>query len=212
MQKAAAAAPPVTYYTCSGAPDYICSEDPNGEYDTLEACLAACIAPPVTKYHCTGAPNYECVEAEDGEYETLEECQTACVAPPQNTCNSCDPAIPDTLYVLLGDAGHPLVGDFEPYNYTHGKITLQWNNACIWQYGEGVNIVYLQWIGGPNYWRVMAMAKANCWKYWNSQGGAEYACVPTGLSYSETDCEDVGCTDTNSCPNSAGAPCVVSLT
>ncbi len=38
--------PPVTKYKCSGAPKYQCVEDPNGPYNSLAECQAACKIPP----------------------------------------------------------------------------------------------------------------------------------------------------------------------
>jgi hypothetical protein len=35
-----------TKYSCSGPPDYVCSEDPDGIYNSLAECEAACVAPP----------------------------------------------------------------------------------------------------------------------------------------------------------------------
>ncbi len=71
---------PTKKYKCTGAPDYKCVEDPNGEYDSLEKCQTAC-KPPTKKYKCTGAPDYKCVEDPNGEYDSLEKCQTACKPP-----------------------------------------------------------------------------------------------------------------------------------
>jgi len=43
-RKAAAAAPPAPQmrYSCSGEPDYICSEDINGTYSAIAECEASC--------------------------------------------------------------------------------------------------------------------------------------------------------------------------
>ena len=68
---------PQKKYRCTGTPDYQCVEDPNGPYNSLAECQAACKAP-VTKYRCTGTPNYQCVEDPNGPYNSLAECQAAC--------------------------------------------------------------------------------------------------------------------------------------
>ena len=36
---------PTTKYRCTGAPDYQCAADPNGQYNSLEECQAVCKAP-----------------------------------------------------------------------------------------------------------------------------------------------------------------------
>lgn len=90
--------PPQKKYKCSGAPDYQCIEDPNGPYDSLSACQAACTPAPTKKYSCTGAPNYACIEDPNGTYDSLEACQAACKAPAKRYSCSGDPS-----YVCLED-------------------------------------------------------------------------------------------------------------
>jgi subtilisin len=78
--KAAVDNAPAIRYSCSGAPNYQCIQDPNGPYTSLAECQAACTAPG-TRYRCTGTPNYQCVQDPSGPYNSLAECQAACQAP-----------------------------------------------------------------------------------------------------------------------------------
>lgn len=78
--KAAVDNTPTAKYACSGAPNYQCVQDPNGPYNSLTECQAACVAPG-TKYACSGAPNYQCAQDPNGPYSSLAECQTVCKAP-----------------------------------------------------------------------------------------------------------------------------------
>lgn len=68
-------------YSCSGAPNYQCTADPNGPYADLASCQAACVAP-AQRYRCSGAPNYQCTADPNGPYADLASCQAAC----QPTC------------------------------------------------------------------------------------------------------------------------------
>ena len=77
--KAAVDQTPSKRYKCSGAPDYQCTEDPNGQYYSLAECQVACVQQ--KKYRCTGSPDYQCIEDPNGPYNSLAECQTACQAP-----------------------------------------------------------------------------------------------------------------------------------
>ena len=71
----------VTKYKCSGSPNYQCVADPNGQYNSLAECQAAC-KPTPTKYKCSGSPNYQCVADPNGQYNSLAECQAACKPTP----------------------------------------------------------------------------------------------------------------------------------
>ncbi len=77
--------PPPVKYKCSGSPNYICSEDPNGPYNSLAECQVACTTPPPPppspKYKCSGTPNYTCYEDPNGLYNSLAECQAVCKVP-----------------------------------------------------------------------------------------------------------------------------------
>jgi subtilisin len=73
---------PQDKYRCTGVPNYQCVVDPNGPYNSLAECQAACKVP-VTKYRCTGTPNYQCVIDPNGPYNSLAECQAACKPTPQ---------------------------------------------------------------------------------------------------------------------------------
>ena len=46
LSRKGAAAPPQMLYSCSGEPDYICSEDINGIYGTIAECQGACAPAP----------------------------------------------------------------------------------------------------------------------------------------------------------------------
>lgn len=69
--------PPQKKYRCTGSPDFQCVEDPNGPYNSLAECQAACQGPQ-KKYKCTGSPDFQCVEDPNGPYNSLTECQAAC--------------------------------------------------------------------------------------------------------------------------------------
>ena len=73
---------PGTKYRCTGSPDFQCIEDPNGPYNSLTECQAAC-QPAPTKYRCTGSPDFQCIEDPNGPYNSLAGCQTACQPTPQ---------------------------------------------------------------------------------------------------------------------------------
>jgi len=119
-------------------------------------------------------------------------------------CNCCSPAIPDTLYVTLAR----LVGDLAVWN---GKWTLSHTTGCYWAYpSHAYPRILLQWIGpGTSDWRLSAATAAQCYKHW--QSGAQDPCDPVG-AYSEFACDAFTCADPNTCVDSAGATCVVSLT
>lgn len=72
--------PPLKKYACSGAPDFQCIEDPNGPFDSLAACQAACQGPQ-KKYRCSGTPDFQCIEDPNGPYDNLAACQAACKSP-----------------------------------------------------------------------------------------------------------------------------------
>lgn len=72
--------PPTKKYACSGAPNYQCTEDPNGIYNSIEECQAACQeTPPTKKYSCN---NGTCVEDPNGNFPDLPTCQAVCKTPP----------------------------------------------------------------------------------------------------------------------------------
>ena len=134
-------------------------------------------------------------------------CPCVVEEPPVNTCNSCDPAIPDTLYVTLSG----LAGDFAAWN---GKHTLEWVSGCLWRCTSP--LIELRWYApGPWYVIFGSTVDAGC-TCCAAFCGSSSACVETG-SYTHWDasaceCRDSGCNDTDSCENSVGATCVVSLT
>lgn len=79
--------PPQKRYTCTGSPNYECIEDPNGQFTSLDECLAKCkeTPPPEKRYKCTGAPNYQCIEDPNGPYTSLDECIAKCKETPPPT-------------------------------------------------------------------------------------------------------------------------------
>lgn len=117
-------------------------------------------ASPVTRYSCVDG---ECVEDPDGDYETLEACQAACWTPGANSCNSCDPALPDVIYWN----GSGFSGDWTPLN---AKIGMEWISGCDWQsssegpggsvppWGTATWLIQLYGCGplGDNGWQVTA--------------------------------------------------------
>jgi len=66
----------VTKYTCSGIPNYTCSEDSNGTYSSLSSCQSACVSPTPTRYSCNTS-NWTCFVNPNSIY-TLAECQIVC--------------------------------------------------------------------------------------------------------------------------------------
>ena len=139
---------------------------------------------------------------------------TTTAAPgPVNECNECDPAIPDTLYVTF--AG--LSGDFASFN---GKHTLTWVGGawlgCYWHEDLDVG-PWLYYRSAVHRWHVGISPPEdpggdplfNCFRHW--QMSADYPCDPTE-SYVYYSCDSGRCYDLDSCADSAGATCVVSLT
>ena len=128
-----------------------------------------------------------------------------------NPCNACNPPIPDTLYVTF--AG--LAGDLAIWN---GKHAVLWWSECFWRLTSNppndypqVTIVYY-YSGGAWRWIVTAAAVAGtrCAKSFANTGSPD-TCHPELASYSEYTCLDTNCTDTDTCADSVGATCVVSL-
>lgn len=126
-----------------------------------------------------------------------------------NDCNSCDPPIPDTLYVTFAGLG----GDFAVYN---GKHAIPWigawsgnptEDACNWVSVDGIAWIAIYW-DGVHWWVQLHAGEARCAVDWRD--GVD-ECDPIG-SYSLWACYDSYCDDTTSCENSVGATCVVSLT
>lgn len=126
----------------------------------------------------------------------------------ENTCNECDPPIPDTLYVTF--AG--LAGDFA---WANGKTAVEYYYPCAWRHlepdGSGIVVTY-GYYGALNFWVAEVAGPGgdlNCNKEWK---GSTYpnVCSPTD-AYSEYACRDLVCDDSDSCEDSAGATCVVSV-
>ena len=130
-----------------------------------------------------------------------------CAACPcmENACNTCDPPIPDTLYVTF--AG--LAGDFAGYN---GKHSVSWHDGCAWKKDFGVPddlpVLEVWWqYFTAGKWAVNLALDGGCYKRWQKEGG-DQSCDPDG-SYGEYTCSDGGCADHDSCENSIGATCSV---
>ncbi len=123
-----------------------------------------------------------------------------CEPPPDNSCNDCDPAIPDTLFVTFSGLG----GDWSIYN---GKRTLEWSQACGWQDSVLGLVITLGYF--VTVWRVQIADKSSCNIHWDKM---DAGCTPAGVYSTGPFCIDGGCDDTGSCAASAGATCVVSLT
>lgn len=124
-------------------------------------------------------------------------------------CNSCDPPLPDTLYITL--AG--LAGDFAQYN---GKHTAPWTSGCTWGLHLSQAPLHDLWVGydvTQQRWEAVLFLQANCTKGWIQNDAV--GCSVTG-SYSEFSCTAAGpgsgdCADPNTCADSVGATCVVTL-
>ena len=124
-----------------------------------------------------------------------------------NDCNTCDPPIPDILFVTLANLG----GAFA---YANGKRQLDWVSGCIWQYYDALadKSVRLYWDVGPSRWYVMVNGETGWWplgnctiSFWNLTG--QDGCDPVA-TYTYLGCDDFSCS--GSCAASAGATCVVS--
>jgi hypothetical protein len=69
-----------------------CSEDPNGEFDSMEECEKMCVS---KKYKCIegwGAAEGQgfCDEDPEGEFDSIYECEKACPAPKEQDCYKCN--------------------------------------------------------------------------------------------------------------------------
>lgn len=133
-----------------------------------------------------------------------------------NTCNSCSPPLPDTLYVTLTG----VAGDFAIYSGTTG---LPWRTFCLWnvrgsdcryQGGPRFPRLAITWDVDDNCWYVRESYRRGCWKQW--KGGVD-PCDPTDSYTEHSDvCASspafacIRCDDVASCIDSAGATCVVS--
>jgi len=139
---------------------------------------------------CTDADS--CTDSASAVFQAVE-----C---PDNTCNACDPAIPDTLYATWSS----LAGDWAAAN---GKTALTWVSTCVWQAVVGSVTVSVWYYGGT--WGADVSTGGFCTL---RRDGPNTACAPEGTYSSEIDCSDVACTDHDSCEDSSGATCVVSYT
>ena len=133
-----------------------------------------------------------------------------CTGATENTCNDCDPPLPDTLYVTL--AG--LQGDLAVLNGTH---QVEWYEGCRWQllYGPLEDKYWVRVWGllyeGDFAWAVTASRANNCDKVW-LRISEDCECAPAGAYDTERLCYVSGCDDKTTCNRSQGATCVVSAT
>jgi hypothetical protein len=84
-------APPITKYSCSGPPSYMCEEDPSGIYTSIPDCQTTCKSP--LRFKCTGTPKYDCIVDSTGPFTSLEDCRLSCLSIPVDrwSCSS-DPS------------------------------------------------------------------------------------------------------------------------
>jgi len=148
-----------------------------------------------------------------------------------NTCHSCVPPIPDTVYVTLTGLGGTFFDAYE------GKNTLYWHlpifgdaSSCAWEGSQpGGGAYRCNYRDGWPYLALIYDELPARWAGWMIRiylqaptfGGGEacdirfhlgaFPCSPIG-EYTQVWCLDGGCEDMTSCENSAGATCVVSLT
>lgn len=137
-----------------------------------------------------------------------------CPPEAENTCNDCDPPIPDTLYVTVSGLG----GDLSAWNGTHevnwtgagtGGV---WNSECTWEkdnyYSEGGGI-FLGW-HDQQLWVCFigtGLDGPDCHVSWTLETDQ----CSIGGEYTYSQCQGGGCADGNTCADSAGASCTVSL-
>ncbi|MBA7643144.1 hypothetical protein ES703_50858 [subsurface metagenome] len=186
-------------WRCTGAPDYSCVLDPEGEFETLAACVAACYP---YRYHCTGAPDYECVLDPDGEFATLEQCELLCVLP-ENTCNSCDPPIQDKLYVKFSGLG----GELFDWN---GKWLLNWHSECVWEYYAPGPITAIQ-LKHTSSHRDGILLRPSTGYQFRWKPGVYNACHPELSTFVFSYCVDYNGLDGITCGLSEGATAEVLL-
>ncbi len=129
----------------------------------------------------------------------VKACPTTTTEGPQNDCNSCDPPIPDTLYVTISGLG----GDLAFFN---GKHEVTWEGSCLWTAYRPLRDMSVFYVGAANIWRVHVAIASQCEKTWE---GPSAPCDPTG-SYDELTCSDSNCSTPFTCESSEGATCSVS--
>jgi hypothetical protein len=117
-----------------------------------------------------------------------------------NTCNTCDPKIPDTITATFSGLG----GSFAVAN---GVQELDWVGGCTWENLTGVPGYYIVLTYSVGRWRVelqSAVSGPLCSKSW--VGSAALCDIDD--TYAEDLCNDDDCSP--SCALSVGATCVVS--
>jgi hypothetical protein len=118
-------------------------------------------------------------------------------------CNSCDPSLPDTLYVTLADLG----GDYAAYN---GTTAVEWVSGCYWR--DHAGFIRLEVFYASGYWYVELQHADNptARKQWRTEGDRYVPCDPN-LTYVEGTCTGAAYfTDPDTCALSAGATASVS--
>jgi hypothetical protein len=108
-----------------------------------------------------------------------------CCGAAENTCNDCDPPIPDTLYVQIPTG---LTGCFA--DYSGNKYEVTWEYGCHWSAidpgGVHGDIGLRQLPGGP--WEVLLTRRPECYLVWEGSTGG---CDVTG-TYTFHTCYDYG--------------------
>ena len=136
----------------------------------------------------------------------------SCVLPIENNCNSCDPPIPDILYMTFSGLG----GDFAALNGTHA---LEWLSGCGWKKDVSGGYLFLnvRYVSNPPYSYYEWFASINipypgCERAWRlARLGDAVKCDPT-QTFELYNCDDWACANTNSCPESSGSTVSISLT
>jgi hypothetical protein len=122
-----------------------------------------------------------------------------------NTCNECDPPLPDTLYVTLADLG----GDYAAYN---GTTAVEWVSGCYWRDHEAFIRLEVFYDAVTGYWYVELQHADHptARKHWRTADERYVPCDPD-RTYVETTCTGTAYfTDPDTCTLSAGATASVS--
>jgi hypothetical protein len=169
----------------SSSPD--CSGTPITGCGAYSATLGGFDGPPLVPedFNCydAGIGDYtKLISVNSGPYDSYGECFGVCAAPPLNSCNSCDPAIPDTLTITI--TGNTVGGCFG--DDINGAHSVDWLSGCTWYNptvanGCGIEVV---WVGGN--WAVRDGDGVISWT------GPSTPCDPTG-TYSADGGNDGSC-------------------
>lgn len=125
-----------------------------------------------------------------------------CPPSAQNSCNACDPAIPDILHTVISGCGGALA-------FANGNHTLDWSLSCTWKktVTPGNTDIQIEWniIGLRWEVRIRDFGAGDCAKTWESDLG--HSCDPWNGTYSPKACSDVNCG--GACDASSAATCSV---